>query len=342
MPDPLVSLIVAGVVLIGGGLLFWPDRGWVPRLQEARRRTAKVLREDALKYIHNAEVSGQPINPQGLAGATGLSLDHAIEVVADLEKRGLIKRSETGLVLTLRGRDSALHILRAHRLWERYLADSSGYDQTDWHEQADRREHQLSAAEVEALAAELGHPAYDPHGDPIPTADGEFRDPTGIQLTAAELDRPLQIVHIEDEPATAYAQLVAVGLHVGQSVRVAASDPERIRIWSGDQEIVLAPIVAANLTVSPVPPAQTEEPPVGLPLSELRPGEQGRVIALSTAVRGPERRRLLDLGLLPGTEIRPELVSPGGDPTAYRIRGAVVALRQEQADWIRVEREGEV
>ncbi|MGA9532891.1 MAG: metal-dependent transcriptional regulator [Anaerolineales bacterium] len=341
MPDPLNSLLVAVAVLIGAALLFWPGRGWVPRIQEGRRRTAKVLREDALKYIHNAEVSGQPINPQGLAGAAGLSLDRAIEVVADLEKRRLIKRSEKGLFLTLRGRDSALHILRAHRLWERYLADASGYDQTDWHQQADRREHQLSAAEVEALAAKLGHPAYDPHGDPIPTADGELKDRSGVQLTAAELDRPLQILHIEDEPATAYAQLVAVGLHVGQPLRVVASGPERIRIWSGDQEIVLAPIVAANVTVSVVPEAQVDEPTAGIPLSELKPGERGRVISLSMAVRGPERRRLLDLGLLPGTEIRSELVSPSGDPTAYRIRGAAIALRQEQADWIRVEREVE-
>lgn len=341
MPDPWVPLVVALATLMGAALLFWPKSGVLARLQEARHRTAKVLREDALKYIHNAEVDGAPLNPQALAGATGISLDRAIEVVADLEKRGLIERSTGALRLTVRGRDSALHILRAHRLWERYLADASGYDQTDWHEQADRREHQLSADEVEQLAAELGHPAYDPHGDPIPTAAGELKDRAGIPLTAAELDRPLEIVHIEDEPATAFAQIVAVGLHVGQPVRVVASGPDRIRVWSGDQEIVLAPIVAANVTVSAVPEAEVEAPAVGSPLSQLRPGEYGRVVALSTGVRGPERRRLLDLGLLPGTEIRAEMVSPGGDPTAYRIRGALIALRQEQADWIRVKREGE-
>jgi len=341
MPNPLISLLAAAAVLIGAVLLFWPGFGLVPRLREARRRTAKVLREDALKYIHNAEVAGQAMSVQGLAGATEISLDRAVEVIADLEVRGLIERSGGGVRLTLRGRDSALHILRAHRLWERYLADVSGYDETDWHEQADRREHQLSAAEIEALAAELGHPAYDPHGDPIPTAAGELKDRQGMPLPAANLDRAVRIVHIEDEPATAYAQLVAVGLHVGQTLRVVASGPERIRIWSGDQEIVLAPIVAANVTVENAPEPEDGEAEAGMPLSELRLGQQGRVVALSTAVRGPERRRLLDLGLLPGTEVRAELVSPSGDPTGYRIRGAVVALRQEQADWIRVVREGE-
>lgn len=341
MPDPLISLMTAAALLTGAVLLFWPGFGLVSRLREARRRTAKVLREDALKYIHNAEVAGQAMTVQGLAGATEISLDRAVGVVADLETRGLIERSADGVRLTLRGRDSALHILRAHRLWERYLADVSGYDQTDWHEQADRREHQLSAAELEALAAELGHPAYDPHGDPIPTAAGEIKGLQGIPLPAAEIDQSLRIIHIEDEPPTAYAQLVAVGLHVGQTLRVVAAGPERIRVWSGDQEIVLAPIVAANITVVDAPGPKNGKAETGMPLSELRPGQQGRVVALSTAVRGPERRRLLDLGLLPGTEIRAELVSPSGDPTGYRIRGAVVALRQEQADWIRVVPEGE-
>jgi DtxR family Mn-dependent transcriptional regulator len=66
-------------------------------------------------------------------------------------------------------------------------------------------------------------------------------------------------------------------------------------------------------------------------LAALKPGQQGVVMRLSPQCRGPERRRLLDLGILPGTVITAEMVSPGGDPTAYRIRGALIALRREQA-----------
>ena len=73
-------------------------------------------------------------------------------------------------------------------------------------------------------------------------------------------------------------------------------------------------------------------------LSGLDLGEQGTVVAISPALRGPERRRMLDLGLLPGTVVTAEIRSPGGDPTGYRIRGAVIALRQEQADQIRIDR----
>jgi|TARA_B100000315_G_C14277128_1_gene451349 DtxR family Mn-dependent transcriptional regulator len=75
-------------------------------------------------------------------------------------------------------------------------------------------------------------------------------------------------------------------------------------------------------------------------LSSLRLGESGSVVSLSTDCRGQERRRLMDLGILPGTVISAEMRSPSGDPTAYRIREALIALRHEQADMISITRVG--
>jgi DtxR family Mn-dependent transcriptional regulator len=60
------------------------------------------------------------------------------------------------------------------------------------------------------------------------------------------------------------------------------------------------------------------------------------VVRLSSNCRGAQRRRLLDLGVVPGTEIEAELPSASGDPVAYRIRGALIALRRQQAEWIEV------
>ena len=71
-------------------------------------------------------------------------------------------------------------------------------------------------------------------------------------------------------------------------------------------------------------------------LSGLKIGQRGQVLGLSPACRGPERRRLLDLGFVPGTEVVAEMQSPGGDPTGYRVRGTLIALRTEQAGLIRV------
>ena len=75
------------------------------------------------------------------------------------------------------------------------------------------------------------------------------------------------------------------------------------------------------------------------PLSGLKPGEKGIVQAVSLALPGHERRRVMDLGIVPGTEIEAVMRSAGGDPTAYRVRGTLIALRQEQSQWILVSRD---
>jgi DtxR family Mn-dependent transcriptional regulator len=75
----------------------------------------------------------------------------------------------------------------------------------------------------------------------------------------------------------------------------------------------------------------------GTLLASLKPGQKARVVQLTDACVGTERRRLLDLGFVPGTLIEVEMVSPSGDPTAYRVRGTQIALRREQAVMIAVE-----
>jgi len=338
MPDPLNSLLIAALIGAVGLLIFWPDQGLFWRWQRARQVTERVLREDALKHIHRCQRYHRRPTLEGIAGALHITVNQAAELLSKMEAGGLVRMEDNELRLTPQGRDYALHIIRAHRLWERYLADKTGFDEAEWHELAHRFEHQLSPAEADALAAQLGDPIYDPHGDPIPTAEGRMKPHGGQPLTTMPLDQPLRIVHLEDEPEVVYAQLVAEGLHVGMPVRLIEKSPERVRFWANGDEHVLAPIVAANISVRPLPQEQEIEEEPGERLSSLKPGQMGKVIGISRACRGPERRRLMDLGILPGTLVRAEMVSPGGDPTAYRIRGALIALRREQANLINITR----
>jgi DtxR family Mn-dependent transcriptional regulator len=265
----------------------------------------------------------------------------------------LIELDGAGFRLTPAGRQAALRVIRAHRLWEQYLAQETGFEEADWHAQAEHYEHMLSAEEITTLARQLGHPTHDPHGDPIPDARGEFKPHAGQPLTSMPLDQPLRIVHLEDEPPEVYAQLVAEELAPGMIVRLTEVTPTRVHFWAyagaaetGDEH-VLAPVVAANISVVPLPEGETAAVAAGpaarsMPLSALKTGEVGRVAALSPRLRGAERRRMLDLGLLPGTEVRAELVSPSGDPTAYRVRETLIALRREQARLIQIEKLSEV
>ncbi|MCJ7703729.1 MAG: FeoA domain-containing protein, partial [Anaerolineales bacterium] len=197
----------------------------------------------------------------------------------------------------------------------------------------------LSPEEVASLSARLGNPTHDPHGHPIPTASGDMVYHNGKALTTMETDQSYRIVEIEDQPEVVYAQLAAAGLHPGMEIRLIENSPMRVRFWAEDDEHVLAPIMAINIEVVPVEAEPQRDDLPGEPLTNLKPGESAQVLGISPRIRGVERRRLMDLGVLPGTLIENEMVSAGGDPTAYRIRGALIALRKSQAERIKVCRE---
>ncbi len=334
--DPRLALAAAGAVALLAALLFWPRRGLLPRWRRAQRQSGRVYREDALKYVHKTEAKGRRPTLEGIAGALGIGRDEAARLVAAMSADGLLVDDAGTPRLTAPGHAAAIHIIRAHRLWERYLAEETGYDEEDWHERADAREHDLTPADLAALAARLGNPSHDPHGDPIPTPGGALVDHGGQPLATLPLNRPARIVHLEDEPETVYAQLVAEALSPGQVVRVTAAGPERVHFWTNGDEHVLAPVLAANIFARLLPEEEPNPAHGTRPLSDLRVGESARVATLAPGLRGQERRRLLDLGLLPGTDVTAELRSPSGDPTAYRIRGATIALRAEQAKHVRV------
>lgn len=339
MVDPTVALLAAAALLAIAGLLFWPTRGIIPRWRRERRLTQRVLSEDALKHIYKYELEGHQPSMESIAGALNISLNETADLFSLIEANHLVTVKQGKIQLTPTGREAALHIIRAHRLWERYLADETGFTEEAWHEKADYWEHALSPDAADDLSAQLGHPTHDPHGDPIPTSAGDYKGQEGQSLTTTAPDSLARIVHLEDEPEVVYAQLVAEGLHVGQIVRITESSPQRVRFWTNGSEHILAAIVASNISVVTLTPHETKEAGeqmTGTRLSNLDLGESAEVITISSASRGPERRRLLDLGIVPGTTITAEARSPGGDPTAYRIRGSLIALRGEQANMIKI------
>jgi DtxR family Mn-dependent transcriptional regulator len=335
--EPLVALVV-GLSLLGlAWIVFRPDYGLWSRWRQTRITGARILREDALKHLHTCEMEARRPTVHSLAGALQVTVDEVVRVLSELESHGLVHLEGGEIQLTPDGREGALHIMRAHRLLERYLADETGYEAAEWHERAEQLEHHLTPQEADDLSARLGHPSYDPHGDPIPTAEGELAPQDSIPLVEAEVDQALRIVHLEDEPRAVYAQIIAEDLSPGMVVRVINNQPNRLRFWAAGEDHVLAPIVAANIFVQPIPKLE-EVVEAGVKLSRLSPGEQGRILEIAPHCRGLERRRLLDLGFLPGTTVSATFANPGGDPKAYIIRDTVIALREEQASCVRIEK----
>lgn len=322
--NPL-SLILIITAALAAGLIGW--RVW--RRDQALRQRTQV--EDTLKHAHACEWRGSQATLESVCGALHISANRAVQVLTQMEKEGLLRNSTDGLRLTPEGERMALAIIRAHRLLERYLADEARMPLADIHAEAERREHELTPAAIEAMEAALGYPAIDPHGDPIPSASGELARRDWQPLTAWPLGTLARIVHLEDEPAALFAQIAAMGLRPGQIVQVIESNAQRLVLSDGNLTHTLAPIVAANIFVVA---DETQALAAVKRLSSLKPGQQATVYALVESLQGFTRRRLLDLGMTPGAAVTVEMPSMFRDPVAYRVRGTLIALRREQADQV--------
>lgn len=325
---------IIGLLLLGVGALAWPQVGLVARWRHARELAERSQREDVLKHLLKCEANGRQASLDSIAGTLHISTGDAADLVQDLEERELVSHKDSRLRLEASGREMALHIVRAHRLWESYLAEQTGVAETEWHKHAERQEHLLTPQQADALSAKLGNPTHDPHGDVIPGRQEDLPADEGQPLGALPVEARAVITHIEDEPPTIYAQLCAQGLRPGMRVMVLEKAPQRVRFWADGNEHVLAPVLANNITVT----APTEAQAVAEEkfLNQLQRGERAKVLGLAPACRGAERRRLLDLGFVAGTPVEIEIASPLGDPVGYRVRGTVIALRREQAGLIRI------
>lgn len=289
--------------------------------------------EDALKHLLDREGHGRHASLESLAGTLDLPRGAAMNIVADMEAQGLLESQGAELHLTTEGERWAMHVVRAHRLWERYLADEARMPLNKIHDEAQKREHTFTEAQLNELEAALGHPTHDPHGDPIPTREGKMSQAQSQPLTAWQAHSPARIVHLEDEPALAYQQILAAGLRLGQEIRIIEKNQNRYVLSDGENEYRLAPAVASNVHVAALPESETLKREA-ISLAELRDEQPAEIVTLDEAVQGFTRRRFLDLGLTPGTRIYPELGNFFGDPRAYRVRGTLIALRKDQASQI--------
>ncbi|MYG81202.1 MAG: hypothetical protein F4187_05275 [Gemmatimonadetes bacterium] len=334
MSDPLFALLIFFAIVALAAAVLWPASGIVARLRRLARLTERVRMEDVLKQLYKLEYDRLPATTESVAGGVQIPHSHAVRLLQRLEEKSLVSGAGERFRLTDAGRAQALHIVRTHRLWERFLADRTGTAPEEWHEQAEEREHLISASEADDLAAALGHPVYDPHGDPIPTAGGDMPVRTGIPLTSLEPGERGLITHLEDEPEEIYRELVGLGLGLMAPVERLKGEAGRVHFRTGERRYEVSSALARNITVEPAP--DVADPAWSRTLADVPPGESATVAAISPVCRGPARRRLLDLGVVPGTEVHARMQSAAGDPVAYDIRGALIALRREQAAHILV------
>lgn len=188
---------------------------------------ADAVVEDYVKVIHShTEWQPEPITPSVLAARLGLAASSVTEMVKKLAASGLVTHVPYGAVtLTAEGRALALRMVRRHRLIETWLVESFGYGWDEVHDEAEVLEHAVSDRFLERLAEKLGHPLRDPHGDPIPRADGSVVQPDAVLLQDAPDGFSGPVVRISDRDPALLKHLRDKGVTLDTVVTVVERRP---------------------------------------------------------------------------------------------------------------------
>lgn len=202
--------------------------------------------QDYLKTIYALEREGGATTT-ALAEALGLRPASVTGMLKKLAAMKLIRHVPyRGARLTPRGEQLALEVVRHHRLIELFLIEALGYGWDEVHDEADRLEHVISEDFEDRLAARLGHPRLDPHGDPIPAKDGTLVVTREMRLEALPVGEAATVVRVDDRDPARLRYAAELGLVPSARVTLLRSDPYggSLRLRIGRQERSVGPELA--------------------------------------------------------------------------------------------------
>ncbi len=334
---PGIALSIGLVVILVFFWFLWPKKGGLSLITRVNRNNKRAILEDALKFIFDCEYIKMNCDVNSIAGHLNITMDNASRLINRLTSLELVVLNNQSVTLTDTGRSYALRIVRIHRVWEHYLANHTSIAPADWHTEACRIEHLVTEEETEKLAAQMGNPVFDPHGDPIPTTGGDLPKSKGISLSTMQEGEIGRIIHLEDEPKSIFEQLVVLGLYPGMQVYVTDVNEKKITFVADGEECMLTPLFAGYITVEKILNEVPQIPKHEL-LSSLKVGEEAEILGISPNCRGQQRRRLMDFGIVPGSTISAVMKSASGDPVGYRVMGTTIGIRKQHAEQVFINR----
>jgi DtxR family Mn-dependent transcriptional regulator len=211
--------------------------------------------QDYAKAIWSlAQRDDEAVSTSAIAERLDVSAASASAMVKRLESMGLVEREPYhGVKLTPAGERVALEVLRHHRLLELYLAEALGMSWDRVHEEAEVLEHAISPALSELIATKLGNPTHDPHGDPIPTAEGEIDEAPTQSLAELEPGSRGVFVRMSDSDADMLRYLADRGIAPGERFEVIKREPFdgplTVEFAPGEQHVLGGALTKAMRTV---------------------------------------------------------------------------------------------
>jgi DtxR family transcriptional regulator, Mn-dependent transcriptional regulator len=196
---------------------------------------------------------GGRLSTGDLAVAMGVTPGSATAMAKTLSESGLVEyEARAGVRLSRRGRKLAMHVLRRHRILELFLVRVLGLDWSEVHKEAEQLEHALSERVLDRLDALLGHPLVDPHGSPIPTAEGVLDSPNWVSLNECQVGKRVRIARVAGEDPQFLRFLDGLGLVPGVEVTVISRETlaDAITLAAKDRPpVTLGSAAAARLFV---------------------------------------------------------------------------------------------
>jgi DtxR family Mn-dependent transcriptional regulator len=182
--------------------------------------------QNFLKAMFALQQGEARVTTNELAGLLGMKAPSITDMGQRLTEAGLLDYQKyQGMILTDAGRALALKIIRRHRLIELYLVNELGYALHEVHDEAENLEHAVSDRFVEALAARLDDPLTDPHGDPIPSADGAIIQRELDRLSEWPLQQPAVVARIKSSNQAMLQYILDRGFHLEARVKVIEREP---------------------------------------------------------------------------------------------------------------------
>ncbi len=209
--------------------------------------------EDYLKTIYMLREREGAVSTTAIAGALHVTPASVTGMIKKLAEMKLVRHLPyQGAELTKAGEKIALEIVRHHRLLELFLIEALGYSWDEVHAEADVLEHVISEEFEERMAARLGYPAVDPHGDPIPTKDGTLAALKERALLAMQPGETAQITHVNDTNSEMLRYAASLGLKPATRVTLIASEPfgGSLRIKVGKADYAIGRELAAQIFVA--------------------------------------------------------------------------------------------
>ncbi len=309
----------------------------------------------------------QPVPLSKLAEVFMISPVSVNEMCRKLQDNGLVNyQPYKGASLTPEGEEKAKYIIRRHRLWEVFLTEKLSFENKEAHEIACQLEHATTDLLADRLDAFLEYPSVTPSGEPIPKSDGVLSNDIQTTLDLIGIGQNTHVYRCDvDEITLAYLQRSGIRPGVKLSLMASSNDGLLIRMEDGkvstlSRDLAKSIIVFVtkgednahdhqdqsssmessntkevikmeNIKIRDIPQNAIQR----VNLDTLRVGQRGIVIGVGG--KGQVRQRMLDMGLVPGSEIEVIRVAPLGDPVEFSIKGYHLSLRKSEAKEIIVE-----